>query len=460
MKKDVTFILFGATGDLTEKKLLPAIYNLNRREKLGKFVVIGCARRLVDKMSILEKAKKYISKIDDQKWKEMVDNFHYFQMDFDKSEDYQNMNKFIIEKEKNIGAEGDRIFYLATLPDHFEPITKNISKNRIEKCKGESKVMYEKPFGSDFKSAKKLNSFINEAFDEKHIYRVDHYLGKELVGNIVLLRFTNRILEPLWSNENIESVQIIFDENFGVEGRGSYYDKYGTIRDVVQNHVLQVLSLLAMERPTKLLGENIRERKAEILKRTKIEDVFLGQFEGYLNEEGVSKSSKTETFFAGKFLINNKRWKGVPFYVRAGKNLDKKESVIHIKFKEVDCLLSNNCPTDTNYLTIRIQPDEGFSFELNSKKVGETFNVENIEMDYCHKCENEGNTPESYEVLFEQAILGEKSLFVRNDEIEMSWKIVDAIKKNKYQIYQYKSGSKGGKEFADWNKKNNIMWKS
>jgi len=384
MKKDVTFVLFGATGDLTEKKLLPAIYNLYRRNKITNFTIIGCARREIDKNIILDSAKKKINNIDENIWKKVIERFYYFRLDFDKSEQYKDMKNFIEKTEKENNVKGDRIFYLATLPSHFHTITENIAKNKIDSCFGESMVMYEKPFGEDLKSAKKINKFINEAFDEKQIYRVDHYLGKELIGNIVLLRFTNRILEPLWSNEHIESIQIIFDENFGIEGRGSYYDKYGAIKDVLQNHALQVLALIAMESPKMLSGEYIREKKAEVLKKTKIKDIMLGQFDGFKNEEGVKKDSETETFVAARAEINNKRWKGVPFFIRLGKNLSKKESAIHIKFKKVECLLANNCPTDTNYLTIRIEPNSGFNFEINSKSIGETFNVQNVNMEYCH----------------------------------------------------------------------------
>jgi glucose-6-phosphate 1-dehydrogenase len=457
--KDVTFVIFGATGDLTEKKLIPAIYNMFNRGKIDKFLIIGAARREINKDEILDQSRKNISNINQEKWAKIVENFEYFKINFDSSEDYDKMRLFIIDNEEKRKIKGDRIFYLATLPEHFHPITKNIALNNIDKCYGESKVLYEKPFGSDFKSAKMMNRCINKVFDEKHIYRVDHYLGKELIGNIVLLRFTNRILEPLWNNKNIESVQIIFDEDVDVNGRGSYYDKYGAIKDVLQNHGLQVLSLIGMESPKMLTGDYIRDKKAEVLKKTEIKDVFLAQFEGYLNEEGVKKDSKTETFVSARFEINNKRWRGVPFFVRAGKALAKKESVIHIKFKKVDCLLAENCPSDSNYLSIRIQPNEGFSFEINSKKIGETFNIEKSIVDYCHTCIHQGNTPEAYEIIFEEAIKGEKSIFVRNDEIELSWKIIDSIDKENCKINLYKKGSFPS-ELENWSKKNKIRWKS
>jgi glucose-6-phosphate 1-dehydrogenase len=289
---------------------------------------------------------------------------------------------------------------------------------------------------------------------------VDHYLGKELVGNIALVRFTNRILEPLWNRDNIDSVQIICEENFGIKNRGNYFDKYGAVKDMLQNHILQMLSLLAMESPKFISGEYLRDQKVKVLKDTKVTDIFLGQYEGYENEKGVAPNSQIETFFTAKLEINNRRWRGVPFFVRAGKNLNKKETVIHIRFKPVDCLLAKSCPADSNYLTIRIEPNEGFSFELNSKSLRKGFEVETVDMDYCHSCEHGINTPEAYEVLLEQAILGEQALFVRNDEVELAWKIVDKIDRDNLIVYKYPIGSSGPAELTDWNKKNNIIWKS
>lgn len=322
------------------------------------------------------------------------------------------------------------------------------------------RVLYEKPFGYNLSSARKINREIDKVFLEENVFRVDHYLGKELVGNIALLRFTNRILEPLWNNKNIDSIQIICDENFGIKNRGNYYDKYGAVRDFLQNHILQILSLVAMESPRFISGEYLRDEKVKVLKKTKIVDILLGQYEGYDKEKGITADSKTETFFVAKLQINNKRWKGVPFFVRAGKNLSKKETVIHIKFKSVDCLLAKSCPADSNYLTIRIDPNEGFAFEINSKSLRKGFEVEKSSMEYSHRNIHGLNTPEAYEVLLEQAVLGEQALFVRNDEVELAWKIVDKINREKIGVYKYSVGSVGPKELIEWNKKNNIIWKS
>jgi glucose-6-phosphate 1-dehydrogenase len=227
-----------------------------------------------------------------------------------------------------------------------------------------------------------------------------------------------------------------------------------------------MLSLLAMEQPKFISGDYLRDKKVEVLKNTKVVDILLGQYEGYEYEKGVQPGSTTETFFVAKLLVNNKRWKGVPFFIRAGKNLNKKETVIHIRFKSVNCLLDKTCPTDNNYLSIRIEPNEGFSLELNSKSVNKGFEIETVKMDYCHSCEHGANTPAAYEVLIEQAVAGERSLFVRNDEVELAWRVVDSLtslttgKDGNKIIYKYPVGSSGPKELQAWNKKNNIIWKS
>lgn len=462
MEKNFTFIIMGATGDLAKLKLIPAIYKLLKLNTISRVSLIGVARSDVTMQSILNESKTFIKDIDESVWGKMCESSYYQRLDFDKLEDFQSLKNKILEVETKDGLSGNRLFYLATLPEHFENATKNLAAVGLVNPKDNKweRVLYEKPFGGDLYSAKQINKTIDKVFEEENVYRVDHYLGKELVGNIALLRFTNRILEPLWNNKNIDSVQIICDEDFGIKNRGNYFDKYGEIKDMLQNHILQILSLVAMESPKFISGEYLRDQKVKVLKDTRVTDIFLGQYEGYEMEKGVAPGSKTETFFTAKLEVRNKRWKGVPFFVRAGKNLNKKETVIHIRFKPVDCLLAKTCPSDTNYLTIRVEPNEGFSFELNSKSLRKGFEVETVDMDYCHSCEYGVNTPEAYEVLLEQAIMGEQALFVRNDEVELAWKIVDKIDKKNLIVYKYPVGSSGPKELAEWNKKNNIIWKS
>lgn len=452
----------GATGDLAKLRLIPAVYNLLKLGTVSKLALVGVARSEVTIQSILDEARKNIKNIDETVWFKLCQSAYYQKLDFTNLEDFENLKKKIAEIEQKENLSGNRLFYLATLPEHFEAASTNLAKVGLvnSKDKNWERVLYEKPFGSDLASAIKINKAIDKVFDEKNVYRVDHYLGKELVGNIALLRFTNRILEPLWSNKHIDSIQIIRDEDFGIKNRGNYFDKYGAVKDMLQNHILQMLSLVAMESPKFLSGEYLRDQKVKVLKNVKIKDLFLGQYEGYENEKGVAPSSKTETFFAARLEVNNKRWKGVPFFVRAGKNVNKKEAVIHIRFKPVDCLLAKTCPSDSNYLTIRIEPESGFSFELNSKSLRKGFEVETVDMEYCHHCDHGENTPEAYEVLLEQAIAGEQSVFVRNDEVELAWKVVDKIDTKNMEVYKYPVGSTGPTELADWNKKNNIVWKS
>ncbi len=462
MENKFTFIIMGATGDLAKLKLIPAIYKLLKLNTVEHVSLIGVARSDTTIHSILDEVKGSIKDLDEAVWNKLSSHAHYQQLDFSNKKDFEKLRAKIVEVEKADDLSGNRLFYLATLPEHFELATKNLAGVGLINSLDDKweRVLYEKPFGDSLRSAKRINRAIDKVFKEENIYRVDHYLGKELVGNIALLRFTNRVLEPLWNSKHIDSVQIICDENFGIKNRGNYFDKYGAIKDMLQNHILQIVSLVAMESPEFISGEYLRSEKVKVLKKTRVTDILLGQYEGYEKEKGVMPNSATETFFAAKLEINNKRWKGVPFFVRAGKNLSKKETVIHIRFKAVDCLLAKSCPADNNYLTIRIEPNEGFSFELNSKSLRQGFAVETVNMDYCHRCEHGANTPEAYEVLLEQAILGEQALFVRNDEIELAWRIVDKIKKDGLSVYKYPVGSSGPKELTEWNKKNNIIWKS
>jgi glucose-6-phosphate 1-dehydrogenase len=462
MEKNFTFVIMGATGDLAKLKLIPAIYMLLKLNTVARLSLVGVARSDVTMQSILDEAKKSIKNLDEAVWDKLCQSAYYQRLDFDNLKDFESLRDKIKEIEQKENLSGNRLFYLATLPEHFEAATINLAKVGLVNCRDDKseRVLYEKPFGNSLRAAKKINKTIDKVFLEENVYRVDHYLGKELVGNIALLRFTNRILEPLWNNKNIDSIQIIAAEDFGIKNRGNYFDKYGAIKDMLQNHILQMLSLVAMESPKFLSGEYLRDEKVKVLKKTKVTDILIGQYDGYVNEKGVNPDSQTETFFAAKLEVNNKRWKGVPFFVRAGKNLNKKETVIHIRFKAVNCLLAKSCPADNNYLTIRIQPNEGFSFELNSKSLRKGFEVETVDMDYCHSCVHNVNTPEAYEVLLEQAVAGEHALFVRNDEVELAWKIVDKIKRKDLVVYKYPVGSSGPKELEDWNKKNNIIWKS
>jgi glucose-6-phosphate 1-dehydrogenase len=457
---DATIVIFGITGDLAKRKLLPAIYKLAEK-KCNKALIIGIARSDSTAEQILTQAKAFIPKVEDKTWEKLRSSFYYNQTDFNNPEDYIKMKEFIEDKESAHDMPGNRIYYFATPTDAFGTVAENLSKYGIIKKSGKtfSRIVFEKPFGHDLKSAGELNAHINKTFKEEEIYRIDHYLGKELVGNIALIRFTNKFLEPLWNSKNIEHVEIIMIEKMDIEERGKFYDKHGALKDVVQNHVLQLLALTAMEEPKMLTGEYIRAQKAKVLNKTKVTDFILGQYEGYKSEQGVDPKSDTETFAALRLEIDTPRWKGVPFYIKAGKSLDKKNISIHLKFKHTKCLLMTECPEDTNYFDISIQPDEGFSFELNTKIPGEKYRVTPVEMGFKQTNLFE-NTSEAYEILIEDICKGDQSMFVRNDEIEYSWKIIDTIaKEDNKKIYPYQKGSSGPDEFQKWSTKNHVRWR-
>jgi len=462
---NVTLIILGATGDLARRKLFPSIYRLLARNKLNQCAIIGAAYEEVTVLDILEKVRKHMPHIDEEVWQQLVDSFSYQQLNFNKLEDYKRLNSHIQNIEKQQGCPGNRLIYLAAASTFYCEITTNLAKSGIAH-KTETKkvpwnrIVYEKPFGHDKKSAHEINACIKTYFDEHQIYRIDHYLTKELVSNISLLRFTNCVLEPLWNNRYIDNVQIILSEEICMEGRGAYFDAYGTLRDVMQNHMLELLALVAMEAPKKLTGEYVADQRVQVLKHVEIIDGILGQYHGYHDEPGVKPDSTTETFAALYAQINNPRWTGVPFYLKSGKCLNKKETAIYIKFKQVDCLLAKECPSETNSLTIRIAPDASFILRLNAKKVGESNELIPIDMEFCHSCVFGRSTPQSHEILLSEIIRGERSVSVRFDEIEYAWDIIDQIITRKLPVYEYEEGSAGPKELIDFEKKHGMRWRS
>ncbi|HLC93340.1 MAG TPA: glucose-6-phosphate dehydrogenase [archaeon] len=463
MQNNFSFIILGATGDLAQKKLFPALHGLLKMKRLGDdFFVVGAGRKDYAREAFVEEVKKNIPKINEEAWGKLSERIYYFQLDFDQPDSqFVKLGEFIAQAEEKHNTKGNRLFYLATLPSHFKGIADNIKKNGLAETKeGWCRVVFEKPFGSDQKSARELNNTLTKVFDEKQIYRIDHYLGKELVQSIGILRAGNRIFSPIWNKENIDHVQINLIENFGVGTRGNFYDTQGALKDVGQNHLLQLLCLTAMEIPTRFDEKCIRNEKVKILKKAKIskDDVVLGQYEGYLDEVGVKKGSQTETYFAMKLLINNRRWKGVPFYLRSGKNLDKKFASIYIRFKEPNYTVFENQQLNPNYLVIQIQPDDGMLVQLNGKVPGEKMKIQPVKMTFCHECAFGPNTPQAYETLLHEAIAGDQSAFIRADEVEYSWKVFDKITKKKPAVRKYAKGSSGPKEAEEMIQKNGREW--
>ncbi|MFC1769350.1 glucose-6-phosphate dehydrogenase [Nanoarchaeota archaeon] len=435
---DCTFIIFGATGDLASKKIFPAIYYLKKKGQIRNFSIVAIGRRDLDIKSVLEKSKKYIKNIDTKIFSQIVSKSHYFQLDFDDKVKYNELGK-LIEKVENKNKSTNRLFYLATLPNFFEKISENLAKCGLVKNKGWSRIVFEKPFGENLQSARRINKTLKKIFKEDQIYRIDHYLGKELVQNILFLRFTNSMFESILNKEYVDHVQIILSEKIGIKGREGYYDQYGALKDVVQNHMFQILSLISMEAPKKMVDEKIRDEKVKVLKKARIEDVVLGQYKGYLNEKDVRKNSRTETFAALEMSIVNSRWRGVPFYLFTGKAMKKSIATVHIQFKKPKCLMGV-CNYLPNYLSIQLAPEEGFYMQLNAKAPGVSTIVP-VKMEYCHNCTFGPNTPRAYENLLVNILEGDKTVFVRTDEIEEAWDLIDKIKKNKLKVFSYKKGS-------------------
>ncbi|MEM3373853.1 MAG: glucose-6-phosphate dehydrogenase [Candidatus Woesearchaeota archaeon] len=439
---DTLFIIFGSTGDLTHRKLMPALYYLESKKLLPEnFAIIGIARKekTTDEYrnEVKESIKKYTKHHKEEIINRLTNKIYYFKNDFDTEQDYNELKKLLSDLDIKHNTKGNRIFYLATKPEHFENIIKNLKLNECIKKDKVHRIIIEKPFGHDLKSAQNLNKILNQLFSENSIYRIDHYLGKETVQNLLALRYSNRIFEKLWSNKDIEEIQISVLENIGIENRGNYYDNYGSLKDMIQNHLLQLVSLVTMENRSNNI-KDIKKAKIEILKKVKIKKIILGQYIGYLEEKDVKKNSKTDTYSALKIEINNKRWKNVPIFIRTGKYLKRKASEIVIIFKK-----GKNKEAENNILRIRIQPDEGIHLQFNAKNPGNEFKLIPVSMDFCHECLFPLNTPEAYEKLIYDALVGDKTLFTSWEEVKYSWKIIDKITKKPKKIYLYEKFSWG-----------------
>lgn len=460
-------IIFGATGDLMKKKILPALYSLYERGYLSQTMPVICVgRRKFTKNSYLEflEPEENVPGHSEHLLSGFLQLLNYVKFDIDGG-DMTTLCNTVARLDKNNSCKGNKIFYYAISPDLFEPLTMRLKKAPFMKGRGFRRVVFEKPFGDNLKNAKELNKTVNKLFDEKQIFRVDHYLAKELVQNILTFRFSNSIFEQIWNKDFVDSIQLVVSEDIGVEGRADYYDKYGAIKDMLQNHILQMLSLVAMEEPKSLDPDAIRNEKVKVLKAVQIptaKDLVVGQYGagkigddkvvGYKSEQGVEKKSTTETFIAAKMFVNNKRWKGVPFYVKTGKRLRSRFAEIRLILKDVSCKLfskGRNGPA-RNVIVFKIQPEEGISVKVNSKSPGDDLKLDTALLDYCHKCKYSFDSPGAYEMLLRQIMLGDQTLFSRLDEVETSWKIVEPIiataKRKKVKFPNYKAGSCGPKD--------------
>src|SRR5450432_565356 len=447
-------VIFGATGDLTHRKLIPALYNIAADGELPPAVaVVGFARRPKTDDEFreeLEEATRKFSRqtVRDEIWNGFGRSLYYHQSEFGDEDGYKKLAQRLDQLDKESGTRGNRLFYFAASPDQFETIVLNLKKAGLNKAREGSwaRVILEKPFGTDLKSARHLNRVVQSAFLEDQTYRIDHFLGKETAQNILVLRFANAIFEPLWNTRYIDHVQITAAETLGVEGRAGYYENAGALRDMVQNHLLQLLCLVSMEPPTDLRADSIRDEKVKVVRSLRrlareqlAEDVVRGQYaEGaisgkqvpaYRTEKNVKPDSKTETFVALRLRVDNWSWSEVPFYVRVGKRLPKSGTEISVHVKKAPLVLFNKESTslDQNVLVIRIQPDEGISLRMQAKMPGTSFRIEPVKMDFHYGTSFGKASPEAYERLLLDAMSGDATLFARRDEVERAWAFIDAI---------------------------------
>ncbi|TMV46416.1 glucose-6-phosphate dehydrogenase [Paenibacillus mesophilus] len=483
------FFIFGATGDLARRKLFPAFYSLYREGKLSdRFAVIGLARRPRTNEQFREDVRQSIQEFgrykgeEDKQWEKFADHFHYMSLDINKLEAFQQLKGLADKLDDTYDIGGNRLFYLALAPELFGSVSFNLRDGGLLETKGWRRLVIEKPFGYDLPSAEKLNEQIRQVFNEDEVYRIDHYLGKEMVQNIEVVRFANAFFEPLWNNKHIANIQITLSETVGVEERGGYYDHAGALRDMGQNHMLQMITMMAMEPPSRMEPEDIRDEKVKVLRSLRIfkdpEDVqkyvvrgqySAGEMKGkpvpaYRSEEGVPSDSVTETYFAAKVFVDNFRWAGVPFYIRTGKRLPVKTTEVVVEFKNMpeNVYFSRKTKLEPNLLVFRVNPTEGIYLKMNAKQPGSQWGIVPIAMDFCQSCEVGINTPEAYERLLYDAARGDSTYFTRWDEVALAWKFVDRIesawREQSTDLHSYSAGTWGPEAAVQLLAKDGFKW--
>ena len=471
-----SIIIFGASGDLTKRKLMPSLFNLYRKGRLPKqFRIVGYGNTDFSEDQFrehLEDGLKQFASFEykDEDWKTFASNLAYLQGRYTDLADFKGLAGFL--KDWEIGS-GNRIYYMATPPGVFPNIIDLLGlTDQLTEYSGWRRVVIEKPFGTDLRSAHSLNNQIHKALNEKQIYRIDHYLGKETVQNILVARFANTIFEPLWNRNYIDHVEITVAEKVGVEHRGRFYDNVGVMRDMFQNHLLQLVSLVAMEPPASFDAAALRNEKVKVLssiRPMKADEVahrtVRAQYKGYREENGVSPDSTTPTYAAVKLQIDNWRWQGVPFYLRSGKSLKEKLTQITIEFKEPPHLLfpTKDGRLTPNMLVLYLQPDEGIHWRFEAKVPDTIADMRSVDMEF-HYADSFGQTaiPESYERLILDAITGDASLFTRADEVETAWGLIDPILEtwslNNPPLALYETGSWGPVEAGDMLERDRHTW--
>ena len=465
-------VLFGVTGDLARKKLMPAVYDLANRGLLPPgFALVGFARRDWEDQDfaqvVHDSVKQYArTEFREEVWEQLAKGIRFVQGEFNDDKAFDRLKATIAELDEKRGTMGNHAFYLSVPPRSFPEVVSQLKRAGLaEEVEGQwRRVVIEKPFGSDLKTARELNTVVESVFPADSIFRIDHYLGKETVQNILALRFANQLFEPLWNAEHVDHVQITMAEDIGVGGRAGYYDGIGAARDVIQNHLLQLLALTAMEEPISFDAEDLRTEKEKVLAAVRLpenlgEATARGQYAsgwqggeevvGFLDEEGMNPESVTETYAAMRLDIGTRRWAGVPFYLRAGKRLGRRVTEIAVVFKRAPQYLFADHQTSAlgqNALVIRVQPDEGVTIRFGSKVPGAGMQVRDVTMDFGYGHAFTEASPEAYERLILDVLLGDPPLFPRHEEVELSWKILDPIEEfweTQGQPEQYAPGTWG-----------------
>lgn len=480
MSSKVIVTIFGASGDLAKRKLYPSLFRLYKSGNLSDhFAVIGTARRPWSKEYFESVVVESILDLADsaEEAQAFASHFYYQSHDVNDTEHYIELRKLQAELNEKYQTEHNKLFFLSMAPQFFGTIAKHLKSEQIVDGKGFERLIVEKPFGTDYETASKLNEELLATFNEEQIYRIDHYLGKEMIQSIFAIRFANMIFENVWNREHIDNVQITFAERLGVEERGGYYDESGALRDMVQNHTLQLLSLLAMDKPASFTKDDIRAEKIKVFKNLyhptdeELKEHFIrgqyrsGKVDGmkyisYRSEPNVNPESMTETFASGAFFVDTDRFRDVPFFFRTGKRLTEKGTHVNIVFKQMDSIFGE--PLAPNVLTIYIQPTEGFSLSLNGKEVGEEFKLAHNSLDYRTDATATGASPDPYEKLIYDVLNNDSTNFSHWEEVSASWKLIDRIEKlwaeNGARLHDYKAGSMGPQASFDLLEKYGAKW--
>ncbi len=484
-------VIFGANGDLTKRKLLPALYRLAYERRLPEgCALLGISRTPMSDDQFRAKMREAVSEFleespfDENVWNTFAQGLFYLAGDVNNPEVYRNLASRLSEIENTRHTGGNVLFYLSTQPSQYQAAAKGIGQVGLAKVNGAGwrRLVVEKPFGHDLESAQVLSQKLHEVFDETEVYRIDHYLGKETVQNILAFRFGNGIFEPLWNRRYVNHVQITAAESIGVEGRGAYYQEAGALRDMIQNHLLQVMATIAMEPSATFRPDSVRDERAKLLRSIRtlkpdevLQNAVSGQYgpariggervPGFREEEGTDPDTQTDTYAAVTFFVENWRWAGVPFYLRSGKRLPKRVSEIAIQFNDAPLAIFNGAGSDTapNLLIVRIQPEEGISLKFLSKRPGSGMHLRPVSMDFNYGSSFGVRSPSAYETLLLDAISGDATLYTRQDMVEASWAAVEPIlevwKNTKFDFPNYAAGTWGPKAADDMLARRGHAWR-